>query len=178
MLNILSNVSSNVSVDGSTQKSGTGGAGGQSGLLGSGLIEITALTTLIGSSTTEQLTLGERGAGGLSWVGMSMFGSISILRSCVSASTPTWLRDTLGVRNPTTDAATGLTLDLSSTYMDREDMARKNMKEALGVMCESRKQVSSDCSRIWILCWCTVAPLDHVQTTYHQIDWETLHRWP
>jgi hypothetical protein len=142
MLNILTNLSSNLSTPaGLTQNSGTGG------LLSSGLIEITALTTLIGSSTTEQLTLGDRGAGGLSWVGMSMFGSISILKSCVSASTPTWLRDTLGVQNSTTDGAIGLGLDLSSTYMDREDMARKNMKEVLGVTCESRKHVS-DC--FWV----------------------------
>jgi hypothetical protein len=52
------------------------------------------------------------------------------------------LRETLGVRNSTADAAIGLGLNLSSTYLDREDMARKNMKEALGVICESRKRVS------------------------------------
>jgi len=140
--NIVSNVSSNGSAYPSSQHSGADGVLGQSGLFGSGLVEITALTTLIGSSTTEQLTLGDRGAAGLSWAGMSMFGSISIMKSCVAASTPTWLRETLGVRNSTADAAIGLGLNLSSTYLDREDMARKNMKEALGVICESRKRVS------------------------------------
>ena len=170
MLNILSNVSSNLSVNGSTQKSGTGGVGGQSRLLSSGLIEITVLTTLIGSTTTKQLTLGNRGAGGLSWVGMSMFGSISILKSCVSASTPTWLCNTLGVQNSTTDAATGLTLDLSSTYMDWEDMARKNMKEALGVMCESRKQVRSDCSWIWALYWTLIMYCDPLRSCSNNLS--------
>jgi hypothetical protein len=43
-----------------------------------------------------------------------------------------------------------LGLDLSSKYMDREDMARKNMKEALGLICESRKRVSSEWLRLCI----------------------------
>lgn len=140
MSNIFSNFSSS---DPSSQNSGVGNVGG--GPIGSGLVEVSALTALIGSPTTEQLTLGDRGAAGLGWVGMSMFGSLSTLKSCVAAWTPSWLRETLGVRNPTTDAAMGLGLDLSSTYMDREDMARRNMKGALGVTCELKKLVS-DCS--------------------------------
>jgi hypothetical protein len=63
-----------------------------------------------------------------------MFGSISIMKSCVGASTSTWLRKMPGVQNSTTDVVIGLGLNLSSTYLDWEDMARKNMKEALGVM--------------------------------------------
>jgi hypothetical protein len=74
---------------------------------------------------------------------MSTFGSLSVLKACVAASTPNWLRETLGVRNATTDAAVGLSLNLSSIYMDREDMARKNLKSAVGVTCERRKQVSA-----------------------------------
>jgi hypothetical protein len=128
--------------------SGAGGVGnGTSGLIGSGLVEITALTALIGSPTAEQLALGDRGAAGLSWVGMSTFGAVSILKSCVAASTPTWLRETLGVRNAATDGAIGLGLDLASKYLDREDMARKSMKNAVGVTCESRKRVSDNRSK-------------------------------
>src|SRR5262245_24938959 len=67
--------------------------------LGTGLIEIAALTALIGSNTAEQLTLGNRGAAGLAWVGTSTFGSLSILKACLAASTPTWLRETIGVRS-------------------------------------------------------------------------------
>jgi len=63
--NIVSNVSSNGLAYPSLQHSRAGGVGGQSGLFRSGLIKITVLTTLIGSSTTEQLTLGDRGAAGL-----------------------------------------------------------------------------------------------------------------
>jgi hypothetical protein len=128
----------------SSPTSGVGGdvSGSTSGLIGSGLIEITALTALIGSPTAEQLALGDRGAAGLSWVGMSMFGTLSILKSCIAASTPTWLRETLGVRSAATDAAVGLGLDLSSAYLDREDLARKSMKDAIGVTSESRKRVS------------------------------------
>jgi len=63
-----------------------------------------------------------------------MFGSISIMKSCVAVSTSTWLHKMLGVQNSMTDVVIGLGLNLSSTYLDWEDMARKNMKEALGVM--------------------------------------------
>jgi len=40
------------------------GEGQSSDILGNGLVEISALTTLIGSNTVEQLTLGNRGAAG------------------------------------------------------------------------------------------------------------------
>jgi hypothetical protein len=106
------------------------------GVLGTGLIEITALTTLIGSNTAEQLALGNRGATGLAWMVMSTFGTLSVIKACVAASTPSWLRETLGVRNAMTDAAVGLSLDLSSVYMD---MVRRNLGEAIGVTCERRR---------------------------------------
>jgi hypothetical protein len=114
-----------------------------SNTFGSGLIEITALTALIGSSTAEQLALGNRGAAGLAWVGMSTFGCSSIIRACVAGSTPNSLRDTLGVRNAAIDSAIGLNLDLSSTYMSREDLARKNLGETVGIMCENKKAVGT-----------------------------------
>jgi len=110
--------------------------------LGTGLIEIAALTALFGSGTASQLTLGNRGAAGLAWVGMSIFGSVSVLKACVAASIPSWLRETLGVRNAMADAAVGLSLSLSSVEKDREDLARKSLGEAVGVVCERRKLVS------------------------------------
>ena len=104
--------------------------------LGSGLVEIAALTALIGSATAESLTLGNKGAPGLAWAASSTFGALSVVKACVAGATPGWLRDSLGVRNTTTDLAIGLSFDLESRYKDREDMARKNLGDPIGVMCE------------------------------------------
>jgi hypothetical protein len=106
------------------------------------LVEITALSALIGSDTAEQLTLGNRGAAGLAWVGLSIFGSLSTLRACLTAATPSWLRGSLGLRSGTRDAAIGMMLNLCSPN-DREHMARKNLGgRAVGLVCERKKSVS------------------------------------
>lgn len=107
--------------------------------IGSGLIEIAALTALVGSATAESLTLGNKGAAGLAWAAMSTFGALSVVKACVAGATPGWLRETLGVRNAATDSAIGLSLDLNSGYRNREDMARKNLGEAVGVTCEGHR---------------------------------------
>ena len=96
--------------------------------IGGGLVEIAALTALIGSSSAESLMLGSKGAAGLPWAAMSMFGAIFIIKACVAASTPGWLRDTMGVRNSRSDEAIGLTLDLA-----RSDRGKKIAGEAVGV---------------------------------------------
>jgi hypothetical protein len=107
--------------------------------LGSGLLEIAALTALIGSATAESLTLGNKGAPGLAWAASSTFGALSVVKACVAGSAPGWLRDSLGVRNTTTDLAIGLSFDLESRHKDREDMARKNLGDAIGVACEGHR---------------------------------------
>ena len=48
--------------------------------LGGGLIEIAALTALVGSTTAESLVLGNKGAAGLVWGTMSIFGALSVIR--------------------------------------------------------------------------------------------------
>jgi hypothetical protein len=78
--------------------------------LGSGVVEIAALTALVGTSTVESLTLGDRGAAGLPWAAISSFGVISLIQACVAASTPASLRDTMGVRGERADLAVGLYL--------------------------------------------------------------------
>ncbi|KAF3930215.1 hypothetical protein ABW20_dc0103427 [Dactylellina cionopaga] len=69
----------------------------------SAIIEIAALTTLIGATTAESLVLGSRGAAGMPWAAMSTFGSVFLIKACVAASTPDWLRDTLGTENTRED---------------------------------------------------------------------------
>ena len=100
--------------------------------LGGGLIEIAALTALIGSTTVESLVLGNRGAAGLVWATMSVFGTLSVIRACISVTTPNWLRETLGVRTKEVDSAIGLTLDLDS----KDVKSRTRARGAIGLACK------------------------------------------
>ncbi|KIM42270.1 hypothetical protein M413DRAFT_444704 [Hebeloma cylindrosporum] len=80
--------------------------------LGNGLIEIAALTTLIGSSTAGDLIFGNRGAAGLVWGSISAFGASSVIKACASAASPGWLRQMLGLRTTSSDKALGMDLGL------------------------------------------------------------------
>lgn len=75
--------------------------------IGGGLVEIAALATLIGATTAQSLVLGSRGAAGLPFAGMSLFGTPFLIKACVSACTPSWLRETMGVKDIQSDAAVG-----------------------------------------------------------------------
>ena len=106
---------------------------------GGGLIEVAALTALIGSTTAEALVLGNKGAAGLVWGTMSVFGSLSVIRACIAATTPDWLRETLGVRSKETDMAVGLRLRLD----DRILKTRSRVGGAVGIACKVGRHVSS-----------------------------------
>jgi hypothetical protein len=98
-----------------------------------GLVEITALTTLIGSSTAMSLVLGERGGVGLAVAAMSAFGILSIVKACIAGASPDWLRASLGVRDAISDAVLGVMLDLRSRYKSVQDLARRDLGRAGGV---------------------------------------------
>jgi len=104
---------------------------------GNGFVEIAALTTLIGSAAASVLVLGNKGAAGLPWAAMSSFGCLSVIKACVSAGSPSWLRETLGIRDTTIDTAIGLSLNLASRHNDREDLARRNLGHAVAITCET-----------------------------------------
>lgn len=98
---------------------------------GGGLVEIAALTSLIGSTTAESLTLGNRGAAGLLWGTMSMFGALSVIKACIAAATPAKLRETFGVRSKETDAALGMALTLNN----KDLRSRHRFKGVCGIGC-------------------------------------------
>ena len=98
-----------------------------------GLVEIAALTTLIGSAAAEALVLGDRGGAGLAWAGMSAFGILSLVKGCVAGAVPDWLRATLGVRDSIVDGALGMRLDIRSKYKSSQDLARRDLGPAKGV---------------------------------------------
>jgi hypothetical protein len=87
--------------------------------LGNGLIEIAALTSLIGSAAAQSLALGDKGPAGLVWATMTVFGMISIVTVFTASATPGWLRDSIGVRGPRSDAVIGLSLDLKESFRCR-----------------------------------------------------------
>lgn len=102
--------------------------------VGNGLIEIAALTAIIGSTTSASLVLGSRGAAGLPWAVMSTFGAFHVVKACVGAIVPGWLRDTLGVRSNETEFAVGRSLDLAMRHFN----SRSRIGGALGVACERK----------------------------------------
>jgi hypothetical protein len=108
--------------------------------IGGGLVEIAALTAIIGGPTTESLALGSRGACGLPWAALSSFGSIFVVKACVSACTPSWLRETIGVRTTRSDAATGC-----STSLERKTKTGRMSGEAIGVVVEWSKVFRRSC---------------------------------
>lgn len=92
---------------------------------GGSLVEITALTSLIGSTAAESLALGEKGPAGLVWAMMTVFGAIPVVRLFIATSTPGWLRESMGVSNAKSDAVVGLFQDADKNFMfqDRKEPA-------------------------------------------------------
>lgn len=103
--------------------------------VGSGLINLAALTALVGSSTVESLMLGSLGTAGLPWAAMSSFGVISLIKASVTGLSPGWLRQTLGVRNALSDSFLGMSLDLRRNVR-WEARTRMNIEQAVGVSCK------------------------------------------
>ncbi|OQE13778.1 hypothetical protein PENFLA_c043G03666 [Penicillium flavigenum] len=106
--------------------------------IGTSLIGIGGLSTLIGSSTAETLALGDRGAAGLPWAATSAFGLPSVIKACVAAPIPSWLREALGLRSSATDSSVGMSFDLASEFRFFHALGRKMQIEAVGIACEGR----------------------------------------
>ena len=100
------------------------------------LLEIAALTTLIGSLTAEYLALGAQGLVGLSWACMSAFGILPIVRTFIVGASPDWLRETLGVRAAQSDSSLGVKLDLTSDLRGASRLKREG-NDPKGIMCKS-----------------------------------------
>ncbi|PVI02128.1 hypothetical protein DM02DRAFT_670802 [Periconia macrospinosa] len=111
-----------------------------------GLVEIAALTALIGGSTAESLALGSRGACGLPWAALSSFGSLFIVKACVSVCTPAWLRETIGVRTAGSDTAVGC-----NGRLDGKVNGRRMGGDAIGIKveCNRNKETSTSLNINW-----------------------------
>ncbi|KAJ7802497.1 hypothetical protein B0H14DRAFT_2892144 [Mycena olivaceomarginata] len=79
------------------------------------LVEVSALTALVGSSVAESMVLGNRGSG-----------------VCCSAASSGWLRETLGIRTPSCDSAVGMYLSHDSA---RASKLRRSIGEPIALFC-------------------------------------------
>lgn len=119
-------------ISNSTEPSG-GGLGLGTFNLGNGLIEVAALTSLLGSTAAESLALGNKGPAGLVWAMMTVFGAMSVVKLFIATATPGWLRETVGARSPKSDAVVGLSLDLNRSFK-----SRSRAGHAIAVECETK----------------------------------------
>ncbi|KAJ5259358.1 hypothetical protein N7478_012339 [Penicillium angulare] len=106
---------------------------------GGNLIEVAALTSLIGSTAAESLALGDKGPAGLVWAMMTVFGAIPVVRLFIATTTPGWLRESMGVSNAKSDAVVGLfqNTDAAFRFQDRKE-------PATAVECEMRNARTAD----------------------------------
>lgn len=97
---------------------------GTAAKVGGGLVEISAVATIIGAPIAEALIHGLKGACGMVWAPMSTFGAIHVSKACLAASMPDHLREAMGLRNAHVDAAIGVMLrvDHSKKAKSRVDL--------------------------------------------------------
>ena len=113
---------------------------------GSTFIDITALTTLIGSSAAEALILGDHGAAGVAWATTSAISLIWVIRACIGAASPGWLRETMGIRTPLSDQAVGMELPSNSFRRTAAKTRRSNVNGPQGLVIESNKTPRKVCA--------------------------------
>ncbi|KAJ7648096.1 hypothetical protein FB45DRAFT_895237 [Roridomyces roridus] len=119
------------------------------------LVEVGALTALIGSSAAESLILGNRGAAGVAWAATSSFGTISVVKACFCGANSGWLRETLGIRTAASDSAVGLELPYASNRAAKIRRSR-NAGEPMAIFVHTSMESSKGAVQ-----WSDVYALDH-----------------
>ncbi|GJJ14360.1 hypothetical protein Clacol_008624 [Clathrus columnatus] len=108
---------------------------------GNNIIDVSSLTTLIGSTVGESLILGDRGAAGIAWASTSSFGTLWIIAACVNGASPGWLKEMIGIRTAVSDASLGMTLRCNSTH---SQTVRKKMPQAIAIICDNKPATEKD----------------------------------
>ncbi|KAJ7612786.1 hypothetical protein B0H17DRAFT_1341369 [Mycena rosella] len=119
------------------------------------LVEIGALTALVGSSVAESLILGNRGAAGVAWGATSSFGTISVIKACFAGACNGWLRESLGVRGTASDEAVGLELAELTQDSNRVVNLRRKTTEPLAIFCHNSRDDKTRGA------WTDVYAMDH-----------------
>jgi hypothetical protein len=105
-------------------------------VVGGGLVDISAVVTLIGAPTAEALIHGLKAACGMCWAPMSTFGSLHVTKACLSASIPDWLREPMGLKNQFVDAAIGVMLTVNHTKQAKN---RVDLGDAIAIQVATPK---------------------------------------
>ncbi|KAJ5408072.1 hypothetical protein N7509_001955 [Penicillium cosmopolitanum] len=138
---------------------------------GGSLVEITALTSLIGSTAAESLALGEKGPAGLVWAMMTVFGAIPVVKLFIATSTPGWLRESMGVSNAKSDAVVGLFQNADKNFMfhDRKEPAiavESEMKSARGSRMKEDSPISSQRRFVYVFNQHTISILNCIPSSF------------
>ena len=102
--------------------------------LGGGIVEISAVATLLGGPISEAMTLGLKSAAGLPWASITIFGLLHVAKASLAAAVPDWLREPLGLENENVDAALGTLHEAISSHRVR---TRIELGDAKGVLIRS-----------------------------------------
>lgn len=78
-----------------------------------GLVEISALATLIGATNAEALALGLAAAAGLPWAPISTFGVVHVIKVALAAVVSDRIREALGLRSGSVDSALGMIMEIN-----------------------------------------------------------------
>ncbi|UKZ72241.1 uncharacterized protein TrAtP1_013183 [Trichoderma atroviride] len=84
---------------------------------------------------SKELVMGNRGPVGLAWASTTTVGSLAAMKTCLAAAAPGWLREDFLLRDPTIDAAIGLT-----SNVNRRSKRRKNRARALGIARKGKEE--------------------------------------
>lgn len=104
--------------------------------VGGGLVEISAVATIIGAPIAEALMHGLKGACGMVWAPVSCFGQIHVAKACLSASVPDWLREAMGLRNGVVDKAIGVMLPIDQAKQSKN---RVDLGDACAIRVASQR---------------------------------------
>lgn len=110
---------------------------GEARKVGGGLVEISAVSTIIGAPIAEALTHGLKAACGMVWGPMSCFGVIHVTKACLSASVPDLIRESMGLRNQFVDNAIGVMFDVDRFKQAR---SRTDLGDALAIEVTPRRK--------------------------------------
>lgn len=117
--------------------------------IGNNLVDIAAVTTLIGATTAESLTLGSRGAAGMPWAAMSSFGSFYLVKACVAGSLPGWIREAIGINSSLCNSIIGVSATLNQSIL-----LKANAANPVGIAVrKGTKQITGDSSARLSLQW-------------------------
>jgi hypothetical protein len=97
---------------------------------GNGIVEISAVATLVGAPIAESLTVGLKSAACLPWASVSTFGLLHVAKAALAAAVPDWLREALGLQNANVEAAIGLCLSL---YGEKQARSRVDLGDVKAI---------------------------------------------